>query len=163
MVHKTCCFQERLRTLRASLGSSKKLPAQEGLPTHPVRPTKGPIPIPGQPTSAARRSRASSVSVPAPQGALVIARTSSEAADDSPGAVPSSPGAVPNRPALDDALPQGRLLEAQAVQGLCQLLEHHLIVLDQSQRPLGSLLQADNAEASSQGLSGALCMTAILH
>ena len=53
------------------------------------------------------------------------------------------------------------MLEAQAVQGLCQLLEHHIVVLDQSQRPLGDLLQADNADASSQGLSDALNMTAM--
>lgn len=37
----------------------------------------------------------------------------------------------------------GRLLECEAVQGLCQLLEHHLAVLEQSQTPLGDLLQPE--------------------
>ena len=35
----------------------------------------------------------------------------------------------------------GQLLECQAVQGLCQLLEHHVAVLEQSQEPMGKLLE----------------------
>lgn len=41
---------------------------------------------------------------------------------------------------------EGRLLECEAVQGLCQLLEHHVTVLEQSQSPLNSLLQPAAAE-----------------
>lgn len=44
---------------------------------------------------------------------------------------------------MDDGHEAGRVLECQAVQGLCQLLEHHLAVLEQSQQPLGILLQPE--------------------
>ena len=83
---------------------------------------------------------------------MVIAQTSPEAVANGPGAVSNGPGAaaMPNRLSAGDAQAEGHLLEAQAVQGLCQLLEHHLAVLGQSQKPLGNLLQADHASTGVQ-------------
>ena len=66
-----------------------------------------------------------------------------KAARPSPEATENQPGAVANQA-------EGRLLECQAVQGLCQLLEHHVAVLEQSQEPVGSLLQSDAAQAGKQ-------------
>ena len=69
---------------------------------------------------------------------------------DPPEASGGGPGADTNGPELaglgkkeGDSQTAGRLLECQAVQGLCQLLEHHLAVLEQSQQPLGDLLQPE--------------------
>jgi len=49
---------------------------------------------------------------------------------------------------------EGRLLECEAVQGLCQLLEHHVAVLEQSQEPVGSLLQSEATQAGMQRTAG---------
>ena len=62
-----------------------------------------------------------------------------------------------------DSKVEGRLLECEAVQGLCQLLEHHVMVLEQSQEPLNSLLQPVT-EPEAGGLLHARCgLQNILH
>ena len=57
------------------------------------------------------------------------------------------PGAVQHGSELNDSQAAGRLLECQAVQGLCQLLEHHVTVLEQSQEPVGCMLHAEDSDA----------------
>lgn len=69
----------------------------------------------------------------------MITTNTPEAAGSGPGADASDPAAS----RMGDSGMAGRLLECEAVQGLCQLLEHHLAVLEQSQTPLGDLLQPE--------------------
>ena len=66
-----------------------------------------------------------------------------EAADSGPEANTSGPEWAGVGSKMGDSHGAGRLLECQAVQGLCQLLEHHLAVLEQSQQPMGDLLQPE--------------------
>lgn len=128
--------QERLRTLRASLGSSKASQAAEfhatpgrGKP-HLRRPvdttTKKVTQLPG----IGHGSHGSA----APDPTALALQPSLQ----SPGAATSALG--PSGSGADSKV-EGRLLECEAVQGLCQLLEHHVTVLEQSQEPLNSLLQ----------------------
>jgi len=144
--------QERLRTLRASLGSSQLPPSQEGpRPRHPKPPSaSNPSRAPKNPSRRGAEPPSSSTS-PQP-GALAVTAYNPKgrddrAAGDAASAAGTDSGAGP-RPA------EGRLLECEAVQGLCQLLEHHVAVLEQSQEPVGCLLQSEPAQAGMRRAAG---------
>ena len=49
------------------------------------------------------------------------------------------------------------LLETQAVLGLCQLLEHHVAVVEQAQQAVNPLLQPQELSAESEAASTLLC------
>ena len=66
-----------------------------------------------------------------------------EAAGRGPGAKSNGPESAELGSKTGEVCDAGRVLECQAVQGLCQLMEHHLAVLEQSQQPLGELLQPE--------------------
>ena len=66
-----------------------------------------------------------------------------EAPGSSPEAETNGPESVGLGSRMGGGCHAGRVLECHAVQGLCQLLEHHLAVLEQSQQPLGDLLQPE--------------------
>ncbi|DBB14510.1 TPA: hypothetical protein ACH3X3_004792 [Trebouxia sp. C0006] len=136
--------QERLRTLRASLGSSQLPPSQDGpQPRHP-KPPSAPNPARASKTLSRRGAEPSTSTSPQP-GALAVTAYNPKGRDDRAAEDPArAAGTDPwagSRPA------EGRLLECEAVQGLCQLLEHHVAVLEQSQEPVGSLLQSEATQA----------------
>lgn len=145
-------MQERLRTLRASLGTSQLAPSQEGThPRHP-KPPSASNPARASKTLSRRGADPPSTSASPPPGALAVTAYNPKARDERAGGDPAraagtDPGAG-SRPA------EGRLLECEAVQGLCQLLEHHVAVLEQSQEPVGSLLQSEPAQAGMQHAAG---------
>ena len=142
-----CMVQERLRTLRASLGSSKLPSPQEGSATQAYpKPTPASHPTHASKALPRRKSGLSPASRSPHPGALAVtaynppARAEGNAAEDPPRAATPCPEAAGTQS-------EGRLLECEAVQGLCQLLEHHVTVLEQSQEPIGSLLQPNPTEA----------------
>ena len=143
-----CRVQERLRTLRASLGSSQLTPSQEGpYPQHP-KPPSASKPARASKT-ASRRSAESPLTSTSPQpGALAVTAYNPKARDDR--AAGDAARAVGTDPEAGFRPAEGRLLECEAVQGLCQLLEHHVAVLEQSQEPIGSLLQFEPTQAGMQ-------------
>ncbi|KAL0020086.1 hypothetical protein WJX79_009298 [Trebouxia sp. C0005] len=137
--------QERLRTLRASLGSSQLPPTQEG--PHPRHPKP-----PSAPRNPSRRGAEPPSTSTSPQpGALAVTTYNPQGRDDRAAGDPAraagtDPGAGSD-PGAGTRPAEGRLLECEAVQGLCQLLEHHVAVLEQSQKPVGSLLQSESTQA----------------
>lgn len=162
----SCCLQERLRTLRASLGSSKAPLTDEGPAPHQRLPAPTPAHVRGarQKDPPRKRTGPHPAAAPSHSTALMMVPHSRKTTADPPEAAGIGPGAVTNDPesaGLDkndgDSRHAGRLLECQAVQGLCQLLEHHLAVLEQSQQPLSDLLQP---EAVPEGRHDHLSQTA---
>ena len=147
----TCpSLQERLRTLRASLGSSKAPLVEEAPGPHQRLPAPAPaLPRGTRPKDPLKkRTTPHAPATPSHPTALMMVPHSRRTTNAPPEAADSSPEAEANGPEwvavdskLGDSHNAGRLLECQAVQGLCQLLEHHLAVLEQSQRPMGDLLQ----------------------
>lgn len=141
------CLQERLRTLRASLGSIKTPLAEEGAAPH----QRLAAPTPPHPKGTRQRTPPKMRTGQHPtdaslhSSALIMVPHSRKSTADPPRAAANSPGADGRESAarVGDSCAAGRLLECQAVQGLCQLLEHHLAVLEQSQQPLSNLLQPE--------------------
>lgn len=136
-------MQERLRTLRASLGSSKLPSSQEAPISQQPKAVTGANPARQSSKTPCRRIGTPPAGLSPHRGALVLALNSPRAAGNSSEDAEQGPGAACSKS-------KGRLLECEAVQGLCQLLEHHIAVLEQSQKPLGSLLQSDPAQTSKQ-------------
>ncbi|DBA92530.1 TPA: hypothetical protein ACH3X1_002761 [Trebouxia sp. C0004] len=137
--------QERLRTLRASLGSSQLPPSQEGPhPQHP-KPPSACNPARASKTASRRGAEAPSTSSSPQPGALAVTAYNPKGRDDRAAGDPA--GAAGTDPGTGSRPTEGRLLECEAVQGLCQLLEHHVAVLEQSQEPVGSLLQSEATQA----------------
>ncbi|KAL3148684.1 hypothetical protein ABBQ38_014099 [Trebouxia sp. C0009 RCD-2024] len=137
--------QERLRTLRASLGSVKAPLADDASAPHQLAAP----PTPAHPRGTRQRvHQGNRTDTPPHSRALAVVPHHRRITADNPKAAGSSPRADANGPraagqdtgAVGGSI-AGSLLECQAVQGLCQLLEHHLAVLEQSQTPLGDLLQ----------------------
>ena len=145
-------LQERLRTLRASLGSSKAPLTEESPAPHQRLSAPTPAHSRGirQKTPPGKRTSPHPVAAPSNSTALIMVPHSRKTTTDPPEAAGGGPGVDTNGPESaglgkkeGDSQIAGRLLECQAVQGLCQLLEHHLAVLEQSQQPLGDLLQPE--------------------
>jgi len=147
-----CTVQERLRTLRASLGSSQLPPSQEGPHSrHPKRPSAS-NPAHASKTSSRKGAEPPSTSTSPQPGALVVTAYNPKARDDRAAGDPAE--AAGTAPGAGTSPAEGRLLECEAVQGLCQLLEHHVAVLEQSQEPVGSLLQSEATQAGMQYADG---------
>jgi len=143
--------QERLRTLRASLGSSQLPPSQDGpQPRHP-KPPSAPNPARASKTLSRRGAEPSTSTSPQP-GALAVTAYNPKGRDDRAAGDPAR--AAGTDPWAGCRPAEGRLLECEAVQGLCQLLEHHVAVLEQSQEPVGSLLQSEATQAGMQYADG---------
>ena len=144
--------QERLRTLRASLGSFKAPPAEES--PRPHQRLAAPTAAPSRSARLAhtpprRRPDKHASDTPSRTGALAVLAPPRWAASGTLESAGSAPWAAENSTEVGQGSEvrggqaTGRLLECQAVQGLCQLLEHHVAVLEQSQEPVGKLLQSD--------------------
>lgn len=145
-------LQERLRTLRASLGSFKAPPAEEGPRAH----QRLAVPTAAQSRSALlnqtpprKRADKSASDAPSHAGALTVLAPTRRVTSNTLERAGSGPEAADNSPEVGQGSEMrgrqatGRLLECQAVQGLCQLLEHHVAVLEQSQQPVGNMLQSE--------------------
>lgn len=149
LYHYLICLQERLRTLRASLGSSKVTLAEEGPTIHQRLPAAHPRST-HQKTTPRKKLGPHAPAAPSHPTALMLVPHSRTTTTDPAEAAASGPGAHTDGPKssglgskMGEGCNAGRVLECQAVQGLCQLLEHHLAVLEQSQQPLGDLLQPE--------------------
>jgi hypothetical protein len=147
-----CIVQERLRTLRASLGSSQLPPSQEGPhPRHP-KPPSASKPTRAPKTASRRGAEPPSSSTSPQPGASAVTAYNPKGRDDRAAGDPAR--AAGTDPGAGARPAEGRLLECEAVQGLCQLLEHHVAVLEQSQEPVGSLLQSEATQAGMQYADG---------
>ena len=145
-IHDKVTMQERLRTLRASLGSAKPPSTHQGSGAQQPKALPGAIPPGKSKTPPRGRSRAPPPGTYPDFGTLTLVPNRSNASASR--GVGGSPEAS-HTPSKGRAAAQaaGRLLECEAVQGLCQLLEHHVAVLEQSQEPVGNLLQPGDSQA----------------